>query len=367
MASVTLNEMSKVYGAVQAVDRLSLRVEDGEFVTLLGPSGCGKSTTLTCVAGLDEPSSGTILFDSTVVNELSPKERDVAMVFQDYALYPHMSVFENMAFALRLQKTSEATVDRIVRQVADFLGLGELLDRRPANLSGGQRQRVALGRAIVRNPVVFLMDEPLSNLDAALRVSTRTEIKRLQRELGTTTIFVTHDQEEAMVLSDRVAILDAGRLQQYDTPQRIYRDPANLFVAGFIGSPRMNFIPGRITRKDGSLLFEAEDGGLSWPLPALRETPTDAAVVLGVRPEHLAVTYDTEAGQTGTVILVEPVGSVTYLNVAVGVWSLRASVAPDEEFAVEEQIAIVPRPGKIFLFNPESGERLDGGGARMTG
>jgi ABC-type sugar transport system ATPase subunit len=351
MASVTLNEMSKVYGAVQAVDRLSLRVEDGEFVTLLGPSGCGKSTTLTCVAGLDEPSSGTILFDGTVVNELSPRERDVAMVFQDYALYPHMSVFENMAFALRLQKTAEATVDHSVRQVADFLGLGELLDRRPANLSGGQRQRVALGRAIVRNPVVFLMDEPLSNLDAALRVSTRTEIKRLQRELGTTTIFVTHDQEEAMVLSDRIAILDAGRLQQYDTPQKIYRDPANLFVAGFIGSPRMNFIPGTVAHKDGGLHFAAEDGGLSWPLP-------------GLRPEHLTVTHGPEAGPAGTVILVEPVGPVTFLNVVVGGWSLRASVPPDEEFAVDEQIAVTPRPGKAFLFDPESGKRLDEGGPR---
>jgi multiple sugar transport system ATP-binding protein len=361
MASVTLNEMSKAYGEVQAVDRLSLRIEDGEFVTLLGPSGCGKSTTLTCVAGLDEPSSGTILFDSTVVNELSPKERDVAMVFQDYALYPHMSVFENMAFALRLQKTAEPTVDRSVRQVADFLGLGGLLDRRPANLSGGQRQRVALGRAIVRNPVVFLMDEPLSNLDAALRVSTRTEIKRLQRELGTTTIFVTHDQEEAMVLSDRVAILNAGRLQQYDTPQRIYRDPANLFVAGFIGSPRMNFIPGTIAGNNGSLVFAAEDGGLIWPLPAIRDSPADPRVMLGVRPEHLDVVRGGTGGTVGAVILVEPVGSVTYLNVSVGGWSLRASVPPDEEFAVDEQIAISPRPGKVYLFNPENGERLDEG------
>ena len=361
MASVTLNEMSKAYGEVQAVDRLSLRIEDGEFVTLLGPSGCGKSTTLTCVAGLDEPSSGTILFDSTVVNELSPKERDVAMVFQDYALYPHMSVFENMAFALRLQKTAETTVDHSVRQVANFLGLGGLLDRRPANLSGGQRQRVALGRAIVRNPVVFLMDEPLSNLDAALRVSTRTEIKRLQRELATTTIFVTHDQEEAMVLSDRVAILNAGRLQQYDTPQRIYRDPANLFVAGFIGSPRMNFIPGTIARTDGSLVFAADDGQLIWPLPAIRDSPAHPTVMLGVRPEHLDVNRGGTGGTDGTVILVEPVGSVTYLNVAVGGWSLRASVPPDEEFAVDEQITISPRPGKVYLFNPENGERLDGG------
>ncbi|MBA3451433.1 MAG: ABC transporter ATP-binding protein [Chloroflexia bacterium] len=358
MASVTLNEMSKDYGEVQAVDRLSLRIEDGEFVTLLGPSGCGKSTTLTCVAGLDEPSSGTILFDATVVNELSPKERDVAMVFQDYALYPHMSVFENMAFALRLQKTPADTVDRIVRQVADFLGLGALLDRRPANLSGGQRQRVALGRAIVRNPVVFLMDEPLSNLDAALRVSTRTEIKRLQRELGTTTIFVTHDQEEAMVLSDRVAILDSGRLQQYDTPQRIYRDPANLFVAGFIGSPRMNFIPGTITRAESRLLFVPDDGGFNWPLPPLRDEPAGTAVMLGVRPEHLHVTRGAAGEPVGTVVLVEPVGSVTFVNVTVGGWSLRASVAPDEEFVVDESITVSPQPDKIFLFAPESGERI---------
>jgi len=358
MASITLNELTKVYGDVRAVDSFSLGIEDGEFVTLLGPSGCGKSTTLACLAGLEEPTSGTIMFDSTVVNDLSPKERDVAMVFQDYALYPHMSVYENMAFSLRLQKTPEPMVDTVVKQVAEFLGLANLLDRRPANLSGGQRQRVALGRAIVRSPVVFLMDEPLSNLDAALRVSTRTEIKRLQRELGTTTVFVTHDQEEAMVLSDRIAILNAGKLQQYETPDKIYRDPANLFVAGFIGSPRMNFIPGQLHSEDGKQFFRSETGGLRWPLKARHTRPAGPSFILGIRPEHIALSRDREQGPIGTVSLVEPVGSVTYLSVEIDDLSLRASVSPDDGFVVGETVTISPQFGKTYLFAPESGDRL---------
>lgn len=358
MASITLNELTKVYGDVRAVDCFSLGIEDGEFVTLLGPSGCGKSTTLACLAGLEEPTSGTIMFDSTVVNDFSPKERDVAMVFQDYALYPHMSVYENMAFSLRLQKTPEPMVDSVVKQVAEFLGLANLLDRRPANLSGGQRQRVALGRAIVRSPVVFLMDEPLSNLDAALRVSTRTEIKRLQRELGTTTVFVTHDQEEAMVLSDRIAILNAGKLQQYETPDKIYRDPANLFVAGFIGSPRMNFIPGQLQSEDGMQFFVSEAGGLRWPLTARHTRSAGPSVILGIRPEHIALSRDREQGPIGTVSLVEPVGSVTYLSVEIDDLSLRVSVSPDDGFAIGEAVTISSRSGKTYLFTPETGDRL---------
>ena len=358
MASITLNELTKVYGEVRAVDRLSLRIEDGEFVTLLGPSGCGKSTTLSCIAGLDEPSSGAIMFDAMVVNELSPKERDVAMVFQDYALYPHMSVYENMAFSLQLQKTPRTTVDQMVKQVADLLGLTALLDRRPANLSGGQRQRVALGRAIVRNPVVFLMDEPLSNLDAALRVSTRTEIKRLQRELGTTTVFVTHDQEEAMVLSDRIAILNAGKLQQYDAPERIYRDPANLFVAGFIGSPRMNFLPGTLVGAEDGLAFVSDSGGLRWPVPARRSIPAGSGVILGIRPEHIVLTRGEQQGSTGQVSLVEPAGAATYLSIEADGLSLRATVSPDDEFRVGQQVTIAPSPGKTYLFVPETGDRL---------
>src|SRR6516164_1678596 len=242
MASVTLQALSKNFGSVAAVTSLDLAVANGEFLTLLGTSGCGKSTALACIAGLERPSAGAVMFDDQAVTDLEPHQRNVAMVFQDYALYPHMTVRENMSFGLRQHRLDGAAIAKQVDAAASILGLGPLLDRRPAELSGGQRQRVAVGRAVVRNPSVFLLDEPLSNLDAGLRVKTRTEIKRLQRELGVTSIFVTHDQEEAMVLSDRVAVLRAGRLQQIGQPMAVYRDPANLFVATFIGSPAMNII-----------------------------------------------------------------------------------------------------------------------------
>src|SRR2546425_5483696 len=233
MAAVTLRALSKRFGEVAAVNDVDLEIPDGSFVTLLGPSGCGKSTTLNCIAGLERPTSGLILFDEQVVNDLSPRDRDIAMVFQDYALYPHMTVLGNLAFGLKQRRLPDREIRSRVGQAAEALAISELLERRPTELSGGQRQRVALGRAIVRDPVVFLMDEPLSNLDAALRVRTRTEIKRLHRDLGVTTIYVTHDQEEAMVLSDKIAIMRAGTLQQYATPHRTYNDPANIYVAGF--------------------------------------------------------------------------------------------------------------------------------------
>ncbi|MEA2598693.1 MAG: multiple sugar transport system ATP-binding protein [Thermomicrobiales bacterium] len=360
MASVTLNGLCKQFGPVKAVDNLDLQIQDGEFVTLLGPSGCGKSTTLACIAGLEEPSEGDILFDGRVVTELSPRDRDIAMVFQDYALYPHMSVFENMAFGLRLQKLPKAAVDEQVRRVAEMLGIGGLLARRPSHLSGGQRQRVALGRAIVRNPVVFLMDEPLSNLDAALRVSTRTEIKRLQKELGTTTIFVTHDQEEAMVLSDRVAILHAGVLQQFDTPGRIYGDPVNRFVAGFIGSPKMNFISGQIEPVEGAAVFSAQDDGLRWRLPDFRLESPIPRVTLGIRPEHIALSRDGEAESIGTISLVEPVGAVTYVDLELAGLSFKVSTDPAIEFELGERVTVSPNPKRVYLFDPTTGERIRG-------
>ena len=360
MASVTLNGLCKHFGPVKAVDNLDLQIQDGEFVTLLGPSGCGKSTTLACIAGLEEPSEGDILFDGRVVTELSPRDRDIAMVFQDYALYPHMTVFENMAFGLRLQKLPKTQVDQQVRRVADMLGVGALLSRRPSALSGGQRQRVALGRAIVRNPVVFLMDEPLSNLDAALRVSTRTEIKRLQKELGTTTIFVTHDQEEAMVLSDRVAILHAGILQQFDTPGRIYGDPVNRFVAGFIGSPKMNFISGKIEAVDGGALFATEDSALRWHLPDVRLGKPVPEVVLGIRPEHIILARTAGADGAGIVSLVEPVGAVTYVDLELAGLSLKISTDPAAEFTLGERLTVAPNPKRVYLFDPTTGERIRG-------
>jgi multiple sugar transport system ATP-binding protein len=343
---------------VEAVSDLNLAIGDGEFVTLLGPSGCGKSTTLGCIAGLEDPTGGEILFDDRVVNELSPRNRDIAMVFQDYALYPHMSVFDNMAFGLSLRNTPKAERETRVRQVAEFLGLGSLLNRRPGQLSGGQRQRVALGRAIVRNPAVFLMDEPLSNLDAALRVSTRSEIKKLQQELGTTTIFVTHDQEEAMVLSDRIAIMQAGKLQQFANPTEIYNDPVNLFVAGFIGSPRMNMIAGAARREDGGTAFAAEQDGIHWFAEGIRLRDEAPAVTLGVRPEHIRLTRGAGAGMTGRVVLVEPVGAVTYVDVEIGAVTLKASTDPADELSAGETVAVDFNPRRVLFFDTAAGHRL---------
>src|SRR5918911_1394195 len=254
MAEVEFKDVDKIYdNGVQAVFDLSLRIQDGEFLVLVGPSGCGKTTALRMVAGLEEISDGTVSIGGRVVNDLTPKERDIAMVFQNYALYPHLSVAENIAFGLRLRKTPKKTVDERVQWAGRLLGLSQYLDRRPKELSGGQRQRVAMGRAIVRQPQVFLMDEPLSNLDAKLRVQMRAEIARIQRELGTTTIYVTHDQVEAMTMGDRVAVMRKGELQQTDRPQRLYDSPANLFVASFIGSPAMNLIQAKVERRNGSL------------------------------------------------------------------------------------------------------------------
>ncbi len=358
MARVTLNGLHKEFGSVRAVDNLTLQIEDGEFVTLLGPSGCGKSTTLACVAGLEDPTAGSILFDDKVVNDLSPRDRDIAMVFQDYALYPHMSVYDNLAFALELRKMPKETIDRNVNRVAEFLGLAGLLQRRPAHLSGGQRQRVALGRAIVRSPVVFLMDEPLSNLDAALRVTTRSEIKRLQRELQTTTIFVTHDQEEAMVLSDRIAIMRSGLLQQFDCPQQIYGDPINLFVAGFIGSPKMNFIDGSVEATDGGARFIAKESGLSWQLPGLSAPATTSPMTMGVRPEHVGLSREPGDGAMATVSLVEPVGSVTYIDLEFGETMLKASTDPEAAYQADERLAVHLNPHQVYFFNTATGERI---------
>jgi multiple sugar transport system ATP-binding protein len=358
LARVTLENVQKEFESIRAVDNLNLDIEDGEFVTLLGPSGCGKSTTLACVAGLEDPTSGWIKFDDRVVNDLSPRDRDIAMVFQDYALYPHMSVYKNLAFALELRNMSKDVIQKNVTRVADFLGLGSLLDRRPAHLSGGQRQRVALGRAIVRNPVVFLMDEPLSNLDAALRVSTRTEIKQLQQELKTTTLFVTHDQEEAMVLSDRIAIMKLGVLQQFGAPHQIYSDPTNVFVAGFIGSPKMNFITGQLERDAGGALFSAVDAGPAWHLPGVSAPETPIAVVMGVRPEHVSLERQAANGTMADIGLVEPVGPTTFVDLEVGGAMFKASTDPESNFRPSEKVSVALNPKRVYFFEPKSGERI---------
>ena len=293
MAEIVLDDVSKVYAdGTLAVSDLSLDIEDGEFVVLVGPSGCGKTTALRMIAGLESISGGTLSIDDRVVNGVPPKERDIAMVFQNYALYPHMTVYDNMAFGLKLRKLPKTEIDRRVREAGDILGLEDLLQRKPKALSGGQRQRVAMGRAIVREPKAFLMDEPLSNLDAKLRVQMRTEIARIQHELNVTTIYVTHDQVEAMTMGDRVAVIRKGKLQQVDTPQRLYDHPVNLFVAGFIGSPAMNMVEATLSTSNGAAIVEFGGQKLSVPPEVVASHPALAnfegeTVVVGVRPEDL--------------------------------------------------------------------------------
>jgi multiple sugar transport system ATP-binding protein len=320
MADVEFREVDKIYdNGVQAVFSLSLQIQDGEFLVLVGPSGCGKTTALRMVAGLEEISDGTISIGERVVNDLTPKERDIAMVFQNYALYPHLSVGDNIAFGLRLRKTPKKIVDERVQWAARLLGLTPYLERRPKELSGGQRQRVAMGRAIVRQPQVFLMDEPLSNLDAKLRVQMRAEIGRIQRELRTTTIYVTHDQTEAMTMGDHVAVMRKGELQQMDTPQKLYSDPKNLFVASFIGSPSMNLVEAQIRRQNGGLVAELADQSLTIPAEVASQRPalagyTGRKIALGIRPEQLedaSIARDGSEGNRlqGRVLLTEALGS----------------------------------------------------------
>src|SRR4051812_21846609 len=279
MAEIQFRDVTKRYAdGTEAVKHMSLEIADGEFMILVGPSGCGKSTALRMIAGLEDISEGELLIGDRVVNNLSPRDRDIAMVFQNYALYPHMTVRDNMGFALKLAKVPQEEIDRKVEEAARILDLTEHLARKPANLSGGQRQRVAMGRAIVRDPQAFLMDEPLSNLDAKLRVQMRTEVSRLQRDLSTTTVYVTHDQTEAMTLGDRVAVMRSGVLQQVDTPRVLYNDPVNIFVAGFIGSPAMNFFSGKISGGTIQLPFAK--------VPAPEGVPDTSDVVVGIRPEN---------------------------------------------------------------------------------
>jgi multiple sugar transport system ATP-binding protein len=293
MAQIVLDDVWKVYAdGTEAVRSLDLRIDDGEFMVLVGPSGCGKTTALRMVAGLEAITKGEVRIGDRVVNEVPPKERDIAMVFQNYALYPHMTVFDNMAFGLKLQKVPKPEIDKRVRDAARILGLDELLNRKPRALSGGQRQRVAMGRAIVRKPQAFLMDEPLSNLDAKLRVQMRAEIARLQHELDVTTIYVTHDQIEAMTMGDRVAVIRKGMLQQVDNPQRLYERPRNIFVAGFIGSPAMNLLEASLARLDGALVVRLGDLQLPVPPEVLAERPAlvgydGRKVVVGIRPEDM--------------------------------------------------------------------------------
>jgi multiple sugar transport system ATP-binding protein len=347
MASVTLRGVRKSFGATEVVHGVDVAIADGEFCVLVGPSGCGKSTLLRMVAGLEEISSGEIAIGARVVNAVAPKERDIAMVFQNYALYPHMTVFENMAFSLKLAGRTKAAVDKRVEETAQILGLSEYLGRYPRQLSGGQRQRVAMGRAIVRDPQVFLFDEPLSNLDAKLRVAMRTEIKALHQRLKTTSVYVTHDQIEAMTLADRIVVMNAGRVEQVGSPLELYDDPRNLFVAGFIGSPAMNFLRGRV---NGAGVAVGE--GVALPAPA-RAGDTGREVIVGVRPEHLAVAAD---GVPVEVLLVEPTGADTQIFCKLAGADVTAVVRERHVFRPGEQVRL--KASRTYLFEPASGARL---------
>ncbi|WP_375461889.1 ABC transporter ATP-binding protein [uncultured Enterovirga sp.] len=353
MASVGIRDVRKAFGSTNVLHGVSVDIRDGEFVILVGPSGCGKSTLLRMIAGLENISGGEIRIGDRVVNDMPPKERDIAMVFQNYALYPHMTVRDNMAFSLKLRKAPKEEIQSRVAKAAGILGLGALLDRFPRQLSGGQRQRVAMGRAIVRDPQVFLFDEPLSNLDAKLRVAMRTEIKELHQRLKTTTVYVTHDQIEAMTMADKIVVMHDGIIEQIGAPLDLYDRPNNLFVAGFIGSPAMNFISGRV-RANGKFSF-VTDAGLDIPLDRIPPGVEGKALVLGVRPEHFTVAPE---GFPVEVVVVEPTGSETLLALRAGGQDLtcvfRERVLPKPG----ETIRIKPNADLVHIFDAETGLRL---------
>ena len=401
MASIVFDNVGKIYpDGTRALEDLSLAVEDGEFMVFVGPSGCGKTTAMMMVAGLEDITSGQIRIGDRVVNDLEPRQRDIAMVFQNYALYPHMTVHQNLAFGLRMKRTPKPEIEERVGRIASVLGLADLLKRKPRHLSGGQRQRVAMGRAIVRDPQAFLMDEPLSNLDAKLRVQMRAEISRIQRQLGATTLYVTHDQVEAMTMGDRVAVLRKGRLQQLATPQELYERPVNLFVAGFIGSPEMNLIVGRLERREGGLELTIGDDRLAIEPDVLQARPAlepffGKPIGVGIRPEHLqdARLVDESAGRTlrgkveltevlGSDLLVhftanvEPLHTGELLEVAGDVDVTRLQEMQDESsrhetrfvgqldtrsrFQMGEVATFAVNTEKIHYFDPETGSALRG-------
>ena len=349
MAGVTIRDLKKFYGGVQVVHGLDLDIADGEFVVLVGPSGCGKSTLLRMIAGLEEVSAGDVRIGERRVNNLPPSERDIAMVFQNYALYPHKTVGANMGFALKMRGLDKAAIAEKVRRAAEILGLTPYLERYPRALSGGQRQRVAMGRAIVRDPQVFLFDEPLSNLDAKLRVQMRTEIRELHLRLKTTTVYVTHDQIEAMTMADKIVVMQGGRIEQVGAPLDLYDRPVNTFVAGFIGSPSMNLIPGEV--RHGAVVLE---DGARLPLPPGVSVTEGQAVTYGVRPEHLTV----GEGVAGTVAVVEPTGSETHVVLRTAGREVVAMFRDRVAFRPGDALSFAPDAGQVHLFDRASGARL---------
>jgi multiple sugar transport system ATP-binding protein len=365
MASVTFSHVTKKFGEMIAVNDLNIKVEDKEFLVLVGPSGCGKTTALRCLAGLEEITEGEIRIEDRIVNDVAPKDRDIAMVFQSYALYPHLSVFDNMAFGLKLRKVPKNEIKQRVGKAAETLGITELLDRKPRQLSGGQRQRVAVGRAIVREPKVFLFDEPLSNLDAKLRVQMRAEISKLHQQLQTTFIYVTHDQVEAMTMASRIAVINKGLLQQIDTPQNLYDLPNNVFVAGFMGSPAMNFFPAKLRKDNGKLLVDTGDFALT--IPADRTKPYDGYinknVIFGIRPENLHdgdfIPPNIHAEKIAAKVdVTELMGNEIYLYLVTGKNTFVGRVDPRSKMRMGDNAQIAFNMDKFHIFDAETEQAI---------
>ena len=363
LAEVKFEGVHKIFGTETAVEDLNLAVQAGEFMVLVGPSGCGKTTTLRMLAGLERPSYGRILIGDKLVNNVPPRFRDVAMVFQSYALYPHMNVYDNLAFGMRAHGAASSLVEQRAKETAEVLGLGNLLKRRPSELSGGQRQRVALGRALIRQPQVFLMDEPLSNLDAGLRVQMRAELSRLHERFRVTTMYVTHDQVEAMTMGDRIAVMNGGRLQQVDAPETLYDNPANLFVAGFIGSPRMNFIKGELTTSGGksAVRFMGATVPLSSSSRLIGDT-ADGGVTVGVRPEDMmwrkAAGPDSSLTFSAEVDVVEPMGHEAYVTALCAGETVTSRFPPRSGVRTRERVDLALNPARLHLFDARTGESI---------
>jgi len=352
MAEIKLNGVKKSYGNLQVVHGVDAHIADGEFIVIVGPSGCGKSTLLRMIAGLEAISGGEVSIGGTVVNNLEPKDRDIAMVFQNYALYPHMTVYDNMAYGLKIRKLSAADIETRVQKAAKILELGTLLQRKPRELSGGQRQRVAMGRAIVREPAAFLFDEPLSNLDAKLRVQMRLEIQKLSRELKTTSIFVTHDQVEAMTLAHRMIVMNAGRVEQIGAPMEVYENPASIFVAGFIGSPAMNFMPGKVS---GASLDLGDGLTVALPEAIMARLKEGEAVTFGIRPEHLQIT---SSGMPFKVDSAEALGADSLVHGKLGAHGVVVRADGYVQHPSGAGLAVTPTPDKFYFFDTASGKRL---------
>ncbi|MBL4646146.1 MAG: sugar ABC transporter ATP-binding protein [Hyphomicrobiales bacterium] len=353
MAEVAIQDVRKSYGDMEVIHGVDIKIEDGEFVVLVGPSGCGKSTLLRMIAGLESITDGGIKIGERLVNNVPPKDRDIAMVFQSYALYPHMTVAENMAFALRLRKMDKKEVDKRLNTAAEILGLTPYLERYPRHLSGGQRQRVAMGRAIVRDPQVFLFDEPLSNLDAKLRVQMRAEIKELHQRLKTTTIFVTHDQVEAMTMADKIVVLQDGNVEQIGSPLELYDTPKNKFVATFIGSPSMNMIDGTVAKKGDSFVFKA--GGVELPIDGTHDISDGQKATYGIRPEHLEIA---DSGMPMNVKVLEPTGSETMVYLTFDDTEIVALFRERHDFAPGQKVFLKPKKDAMHLFAADTGLSL---------